>query len=276
MIVETAASRSRSLTPAASSLPMGSSRSTWISTCRPWWTSSTPSGSAGSPRWPTYCAGSASPDSPSPSLHRERAVLGGVAGGVGVAALGRAGSARRGSARARAITAAPALRVVRRAALPAVVLGEHVGAVERVVERAPAGVGRVGGEPRVEHGYDELRAGLDGDLLVHVAGLDREVGGLLDEVAEVAEQLRRTPPGRGPGPGSSRATRRAAAGARRGGPAARGCAGRSRRGSPRRRLQNAASSIPDPGSASSRTNACRTEATWSPPTVTRSPSGQPR
>ncbi len=121
-------------------------------------------------------------------LDREDAVLGGVAGGVDVAALGEREVLVEEGARLRDHGRAP-LRVVRRSALLAVVLGEGVGAVERVVERAPAGVGGVGGEPRVEHRYDELRAGLDGDLLVHVAGLDGEVGGLVDEVAQVAEQL---------------------------------------------------------------------------------------
>ena len=44
MIVETADSSSRSLTPAASVEPIASSRSTWISTCSPWCTSTTASG----------------------------------------------------------------------------------------------------------------------------------------------------------------------------------------------------------------------------------------
>ena len=121
-------------------------------------------------------------------LHRERAVLGGVAGRVGVAAvlerevLVEEAACPRDHGRT-------TLGVVRRPALLAVVLGEGVGAVERVIERAPAGVGGVGGEARVEHRNDELRAGLDGDLFVDVAGLDAEVGGLVDEVAEVAKQL---------------------------------------------------------------------------------------
>ncbi len=124
---------------------------------------------------------------------RQAAVLGRVAGRVGVAALLEREVLVEEGARPRD-HGRTALGVVRAPVWPglsllAVVLGEGVGAVEGVVERAPAGVGGVGGEPRVEHRHDELRAGLDGDLPVHVAGLDGEVGGLVDEVAEVAEQL---------------------------------------------------------------------------------------
>jgi hypothetical protein len=82
-----------------------------------------------------------------------------------------------------------ASRVVRRAPLLTVVLGEHVGAVERVVERPPAGVGRVGREPRVEHRHHQLRSGLHGDRIVDVLRLDAEVLGLVDEVADVAQHL---------------------------------------------------------------------------------------
>jgi len=83
----------------------------------------------------------------------------------------------------------PAGGVVAGSLLLAVVLVDHVGAVERVVERAPPRVGGVGREPRVQHRDDELWPGLRRDLLVDAGGPDREVLRLLDQVADVAEHL---------------------------------------------------------------------------------------
>ncbi len=68
------------------------------------------------------------------------------------------------------------------------VLGDDVGAVERVVERAPAGVDGVGGEARVEQRDDQLRAGDPGHLVVDVGGGDRDVGRLVEQVADLAQE----------------------------------------------------------------------------------------
>ena len=68
------------------------------------------------------------------------------------------------------------------------VLGHHVAAVERVVERAPPRVDRVGGEPGVEQRDHELRAGDPGHLVVDVAGGRRHLVGLVEEVADLAQE----------------------------------------------------------------------------------------
>ena len=66
---------------------------------------------------------------------------------------------RRAPAGRQAITLRAARRVVAAAARRALRLGHRVGAVERVVEAAPAGVGRIERIAGVGHGNDELRAG---------------------------------------------------------------------------------------------------------------------
>ena len=65
---------------------------------------------------------------------------------------------------------------------------DDVGAVERVVERAPAGVGGVGGEAGVEQRHHELRAGDAGHLVVDVGGGHRDLGGLVEQVADLAQE----------------------------------------------------------------------------------------
>ena len=78
--------------------------------------------------------------------------------------------------------------VVSGALLGAVVLGDRVGAVERVVERTPSGVGGVEGETGVEDGNDELRSGRGGDLAVDVRRGDLERFGGGDEVPDLLEE----------------------------------------------------------------------------------------
>jgi hypothetical protein len=74
----------------------------------------------------------------------------------------------------------------REVALP----GHDVGAVERVVERPPAGVRGVGGEPGVQQRDDQLRPGDPGHLVVDVGGADLEVGRLVEQVADLGEERR--------------------------------------------------------------------------------------
>ena len=63
--------------------------------------------------------------------------------------------------------------VVALAALLARVMRDRIGAVERVVEAAPARIGRVQRIARVGQGHDELRPADLADLLVDIGGLDR-------------------------------------------------------------------------------------------------------
>ncbi|MCY1415882.1 hypothetical protein D9M71_313780 [compost metagenome] len=79
-------------------------------------------------------------------------------------------------------------RVVALAFLGAVFLADRVGAVQRVVQRAPAGVGGVEGEARVHHRHHQLRAGHAGDLVVDVFGGDGEVRGLRQQVADFLQE----------------------------------------------------------------------------------------
>ena len=78
--------------------------------------------------------------------------------------------------------------VVALALLGAVLFADHVGAVERVVQRAPAGVGGVQGEAGVHHRHHQLRAGHAGDLFVDVGGGGLEVGRLGEQVADFLEE----------------------------------------------------------------------------------------
>ena len=68
------------------------------------------------------------------------------------------------------------------------VLRDHVGAVERVVERAPAGVHRVGREPGVEQRDDELRTGDARHLVVDVGRGRRHLVRLVQQVADLAQE----------------------------------------------------------------------------------------
>ena len=73
--------------------------------------------------------------------------------------------------------------------LGAVVLRDHVGAVQRVVQRTPAGVGGVEREPRVEDRHHQLRTRGRGDLVVDTGGGDGEVVRLGLQVADLGEEL---------------------------------------------------------------------------------------
>ncbi len=81
-----------------------------------------------------------------------------------------------------------ARRVVAAATLGAARLGDGVGAVERVVEAAPASVGGVQRVARVQHGHDELRPRDLGDLGIDVARGDREGRRLGLQVADAAQE----------------------------------------------------------------------------------------
>ena len=113
-------------------------------------------------------------------------------------------------------------------ALGAAILRDGVGAVERVVEAAPAGVGGVERVAGVRDRHDELRPGDAGDLVVHVLRSDRERLRLRQEIADLAQEalVRRRVEGLARRARGDR--RRSAPAGRRGGRAARGCGARSR------------------------------------------------
>ncbi|OIQ67365.1 hypothetical protein GALL_510560 [mine drainage metagenome] len=66
-------------------------------------------------------------------------------------------------------------------------LGNHVGAVQRVVQTAPAGVSSVEGVAGVQDRHHQLRAGLFGQLGIDVAGADASVFRGSDQVADFVE-----------------------------------------------------------------------------------------
>ena len=66
--------------------------------------------------------------------------------------------------------------------------GDHVGAVERVVQAAPTGVGGVERVAGVQDRHDQLRACLGGQFVVHVFGRGFDLFGLGHEVADFFQE----------------------------------------------------------------------------------------
>ncbi|EKD97052.1 MAG: hypothetical protein ACD_23C01097G0001 [uncultured bacterium] len=67
-------------------------------------------------------------------------------------------------------------------------LVDHIGAVKRVVQGAPARVGGVERVTRVQDRHHQLRAGLPGQLGVHVRGGDAGLFGRLDQVTNAFQE----------------------------------------------------------------------------------------
>ena len=78
--------------------------------------------------------------------------------------------------------------IVGAAAFRPAVFGNGVSAVERVVERPPAGVGGVECVASVHHRYHQLRSGNGRDLGVNVAGLHGEVRPGIDQITDGAQK----------------------------------------------------------------------------------------
>ncbi len=68
-------------------------------------------------------------------------------------------------------------------------IAQRIGAVERIVERAPTGIGGIERIAGVHHRDDELRAGNGGDLRVDMAGRNLDRAALGDEVADLAQEI---------------------------------------------------------------------------------------
>ena len=80
-----------------------------------------------------------------------------------------------------------ALRVVA-AAAGCLGFGYHVGAVQRIVQAAPTGVGRVERVTCIAHRHHQLGAGNMGNFRIDVRGTDRERLLLGDQVADLGQQ----------------------------------------------------------------------------------------
>ena len=82
-----------------------------------------------------------------------------------------------------------ALRIELRGALGAVAFIDCIGAVERVVEAAPARVGGVERIAQVRERHDELRAGLLGDFAIDIGGARLHMRGRGHDIADFFEKL---------------------------------------------------------------------------------------
>ncbi|CPU64343.1 Uncharacterised protein [Mycobacteroides abscessus] len=66
---------------------------------------------------------------------------------------------------------------------------DDIGAVQRIVEGAPARVGGVEREARVQNRHHQLRTGRGGDLVVHIGGGDGEIFGLGNQVSDLGQEV---------------------------------------------------------------------------------------
>jgi hypothetical protein len=82
----------------------------------------------------------------------------------------------------------PANRVVPIVRPGSALIGDDVRAVQRVVQRAPAGVRRIEGVAGVVEWNHQLRASGAGDLRVDLAGCDGDVGGSVFEVTDLTKK----------------------------------------------------------------------------------------
>ncbi|MNG90507.1 hypothetical protein D3C79_494010 [compost metagenome] len=79
-------------------------------------------------------------------------------------------------------------RVVGIATPGAVGFADGIGAVQRVIQRTPAGIRGVERVARVAQRYDQLRTGLHGDLAVDLGGADAHRLGNVDQIADAAQE----------------------------------------------------------------------------------------
>ncbi|KAG1173677.1 hypothetical protein G6F35_016731 [Rhizopus arrhizus] len=112
--------------------------------------------------------------------HAQLAAFDRIAAGVGVRTLGKRSGGIQESAGARddggaAVGVVALAGVARRG-------GNGVGAVERVVQAAPARVGGVQRVARIRHRHDQLRAGLLRDFGVDVVGRGLHAGRLRQQI----------------------------------------------------------------------------------------------
>ena len=79
-------------------------------------------------------------------------------------------------------------RIVAAAARRAAVFRNRVGAIQRVVQAAPARVGGIQRIARVGHRHYELRPGDAGDLGIDAAGVDRDLARLRLQIADLVQE----------------------------------------------------------------------------------------
>ena len=187
MIVETADSSTRSLTPAASVLPIGVLRVDGDLHVQAVVDQHHRFGRARLAAVTDELGRVGEPDRLALHGYGEAFTVDGVRRGVGVRTGGeREVVVEEGAAAGDDL--GPADGVVAGARREVALARHHVGAVQRVVERAPAGVRGVGGEPGVQQRHHQLRPSDAGDLVVHVVGGDLHVVGLVEQVADLGQE----------------------------------------------------------------------------------------
>ena len=67
-------------------------------------------------------------------------------------------------------------------------IAQRVGAVKRIIQAAPAGVGGVQGKPRVHDRHHKLRSGDRSDFGIDVLGLDAEIRTFVPQIADLAQE----------------------------------------------------------------------------------------
>jgi len=110
-----------------------------------------------------------------------------VASGIDVAAgAERRGFVEEGAGEGDDLVAAHL--VVALALFGAVGFADGVGAIQRVIQRAPARIGGVEGETGVHHRHNQLGAGHAGDFVIDVLGRGLEVCGFWQQVSDILQE----------------------------------------------------------------------------------------
>ena len=81
------------------------------------------------------------------------------------------------------------LGVVALATLGAIGVGDGIGAVQGIVQAAPARVGGVERVAAIHDRHHQLRAGLHGQFVIDIRGGDLHVGGLRHQIADLLQEL---------------------------------------------------------------------------------------
>jgi hypothetical protein len=72
--------------------------------------------------------------------------------------------------------------------LATVVFRDHIGAVQRVIQTAPAGIGGIQGITGIHYGYDQLWPGHYGDLVIHVGCGNSKILTFRNEITNVGQK----------------------------------------------------------------------------------------
>ena len=112
--------------------------------------------------------------------HFQSAAFNAVARSIGVRSLGERHGAIQHAARIGNYLGTP-FRVI---ALARSRAGDGIRAIERIIQAAPARIGRIQRITRIGHGHDKLRPGHGGDFRIHIRGAHRHTGRFRQQIAD--------------------------------------------------------------------------------------------